>query len=341
MDLFTPIVKTNKLDSRLASILTDENLNSVRSVIQSWASGLELRAQERRKFITEFQQTFDSSFWELYLNAVLVELGFDIDRKRDRPDFVIQKDGAPWFTIEACTSTKGEGDLRDPLEVDHSKFLDDSTLKASSVLKRKHDEYLGIKGSGRYGSLTHVQGRPFIVAFAPHDHLMTVPQNNVAINRVLYGIDQPKKIIDAKGQPSFIVPEFKSITTRRGANIDLGIFTNDSHKEISAVIFSTTATFGKALVTANVDREIRSTWFLAGEDRGEMRWQHSNDYHEHLFDGLHIYHNPYAQYPLDKHIFEHPNICQHTYTPENGMIFDYKDHLVSRHVFHVFQENIE
>ncbi|MCQ8856577.1 hypothetical protein NQU50_31295, partial [Escherichia coli] len=45
--------------------------------------------------------------------------------------------------------------------------------------------------------------------------------------------------------------------------IPLGIFTNDSYKEISAIVFSTTGTFGKAIVQSRVDRYVRYTRFRA------------------------------------------------------------------------------
>ena len=39
----------------------------------------------------------------------------------------------------------------------------------------------------------------------------------------------------------------------------MGIFTKSSHKEISAVFFSTTGTFGKAVAESQIDRLVRST----------------------------------------------------------------------------------
>ena len=54
---------------------------------------------------------------------------------------------------------------------------------------------------------------------------------------------------------------FQLIRKPSGAPIELGIFTNDSYKEISAVIFSTTGTFGKAVVESGVERIVRVTNF--------------------------------------------------------------------------------
>lgn len=44
-----------------------------------------------------------------------------------------------------------------------------------------------------------------------------------------------------------------SIKKNEDTEIPLGIFTNDSYKEISAIVFSTTGTFGKAIVQSRVD----------------------------------------------------------------------------------------
>ncbi|ENO7467478.1 hypothetical protein ACB435_004000, partial [Enterobacter hormaechei] len=158
--------------------------------------------------------------------------------------------------------------------------------------------------------------------------------------------------------------------------LPLGIFTNDSYKEISAVIFSTTGTYGKAVVQSGVDRYVRYTRFRALElndfiasegmkNEGshtrkisnehyvttkrqfynnevvgaDIVMCHSRDYTETHFDGLHVYYNPYATLPLDKSIFPSPEITHNFYDIAND-ISDQRHPdgaLVSRQVFEISQ----
>jgi len=117
----------------------------------------------------------------------------------------------------------------------------------------------------------------------------------------------------------------------------MGIFTNDSHKEISAVFFSTVGTFGKAAVESKIDRLVRSTryrvidktriapgsknWKIGmervqfaaldyllrqreeGSDQiggADVHIQHSSLHRETHLDGLQVYFNPYAEVPFNQ-----------------------------------------
>jgi len=57
----------------------------VRAVLTQWAEGFDDRDG---KFVREFQTTYNSSFWELYLFAVLKHLGIEVDLSFKAPDFV-------------------------------------------------------------------------------------------------------------------------------------------------------------------------------------------------------------------------------------------------------------
>ena len=56
------------------------------AVLESWANGF---VDRDGKFVREFQTTFNSSFWELYLFACLKELGLCVNFSYDAPDFVL------------------------------------------------------------------------------------------------------------------------------------------------------------------------------------------------------------------------------------------------------------
>jgi hypothetical protein len=212
--------------------------------------------------------------------------------------------------------------------------------------------------------LDHVKGNPFVVAVAPFDNHISYAQNNMAINRVLYGIEPPR----ADGSQEKI----NHIINSNGQWIDLGIFTNDSYKNVSAVIFSTTGMFGKAVVQTNFKGMVKATRyrqlsfdkFLNTEGRQSIGSQHikvdsehdlfklrffdgvtvcgsdmhfyaSYKHNESHLDGVHIYYNPYAEIPLDKDFFIANKVTQNYYDIKTKrMICKHSDgSLVSRQIY--------
>ena len=98
----------------------------------------------------------------------------------------------------------------------------------------------------KYADLEHVKGKPFVIAIAPFEQNAFFIQNNQAINLVLYGQRIKTKINENKE----IIAEFVNIDKidkNQNTQLDVGLFTTDKYKEISAIIFSTTATFSKAI----------------------------------------------------------------------------------------------
>ncbi|QGS68292.1 hypothetical protein CV093_05920 [Oceanobacillus sp. 143] len=82
VDLFD--VNRNGIDSKLHSKFNIINsLPQHKNVIQDWSEGFEDRDN---KIIKEFQTTFHSSFWEIYLYAVFKKLDYFIDMSVSRPD---------------------------------------------------------------------------------------------------------------------------------------------------------------------------------------------------------------------------------------------------------------
>ncbi|SMN17294.1 Glycosaminoglycan attachment site [uncultured Candidatus Thioglobus sp.] len=365
VNLFDPIMDEEKLHPYFKEVQVKAGYEKTHDIINEWADGLLDRKGEATKFINEFQSTFNSSYWELYLNKSFKLLGFDIDYTKASPDFNLVNQAGKRISVEAVTSNPSLSPelTLDTSSINEDKFLDESTLKLSGKIRDKHQLYLGDgKKKHPYSSLEHVKGNPFIIAFAPFDRQLSQSQNNTAINRVLYGLEPPT---------SYYEPQtaIKSILNKNGIDIDLGIFTNDSYKETSAVIFSTTGTFGKAValagsasfVTATRLRKMGLVEFLAKEKKGKIgkyvnkisdtydiyseRVYSGNDicgYDVHIcdasdhkethLDGLQIYHNPYAIHPLSVTDFNADEVIQYFYDIQNQtMSILYNDNtLVSR-----------
>lgn len=101
--LFVPQYEKGKLHPNF-KFIHNEKSPFARDLIKEWANGFEDRDN---KFVKEFQTTFNSSFWEIYLFAVLKELGIQVNMEYDRPDFVAE--GESEFVIEATIASHPKG----------------------------------------------------------------------------------------------------------------------------------------------------------------------------------------------------------------------------------------
>ena len=282
MDLFTPRFNDERLHPYFKSLITNEEFKPVQETLTMWSTGLLDRKKESSKFINEFQLSFNSSFWELYLNKAFLDMGFNIDYSKESPDFNLTHSSGRIVNVEAVSSNNKLNENKEyytksaykEIDSKSNENFDFATLKLLGKLKDKKDLFIGINNKKYpYSKLEHVDGNPFVVAIAPFDSHHAFTQNNTLINRVLFGIEPPT--IDENGQPVF--KEISHIAGKDGKNIELGIFTNDSYKEISAVIFSTTGTFGKAVVQSKVkNTTVRSTRYRES-DLGEFISNHGLD----------------------------------------------------------------
>lgn len=351
MDLFEPRLPDEQLHKSFHLIRHDPTYAAVMPVIQSWSVGLIGRSREGEKFVKEFQSTFNSSMWELYINKALIDLGFTTDFSKAAPDFCVTTQEGYRFNIEAVISDRHAiAAVTGSMLVEN--FKNRGALKLIGKLKDKVEIFRGSAGKKRpYASLEHVRDLPFVVAIAPFDSEYSLSQNNELINLVLFGVGEPSLDAHNFGHQKKV----EEIFTPSGAPVKMGIFTNDSFKEISGVIFSTLGTFGKALVESGVDRIVRSNRyrFIEKEEiaAGDPAWSLEDRYYsygklnflktsrwdfgrqvagsdvricasalhrETHFDGLHIYYNPYAENPLDPETFWPDEVTHNFYDIENG-----------------------
>ena len=384
MDLFTPRVKDEQLHPYFKKLITENSYQDVLNTIQNWTIGLSGRKKETDKFIKEFQISFNSSFWELYLNKVFQSLNFKIDYSKESPDFNLIHSSGRIINVEAVTSNNQLSNNKDYYEkkayqetinTKNDESSRDAILKLLGKIKDKKDLFLG-KDNKKfpYSKLEHVKDKPFVLALAPFDNHLSYTQNNILINQVLYGVLPPT--MDQINNTSS--KKINHIINKNGKKIDLGIFTNDSYKEISAIIFSTTGTFGKAISQSKMSNStIRSTRYRIedlnsyitnfGVDKlgfreiklskthtvmitripmddfvfgSDVHFCDSSEHNESILDGLHIYYNPYAEIPLDEDLFNAYEITQNYFDKSTKeMIPIHNDNsLVSRQVFTEYEQ---
>ncbi len=274
-----------------------ERGDAVRNVISGWAEGF---VDRDGKFVDEFQRTFNSSFWEIYVYAALRSLGIEPDMRFDAPDFVCPKVG---LAIEAVIAGHAKGakpewerTTADLTHLDVNARYIAILARLSSALDSKVRLY-----RERYSRLPHMDGLAYVIAvhnFAtPDAHQL----GDVAMQRLLYDVWEEGQFMKNDTVP-----------------LPTGLFLDTRLADVSAVIFSSVATFGKARVLSKsqgtiVVHAIR----IRGNVEPIRIAKPLSSYYESLRDGLRVFHNPFASRPLAEELFE-PDDVREFRVGQNG-----------------------
>jgi hypothetical protein len=189
MDLFVPIVEKKKLHHHFLGTLAP-TAAGVRAVLTEWSEGFHDRD---RKFVREFQTTYNSSFWELYLFAVLKQLGIEVDFSFDAPDFVSANHP---IAIEAAIASHANDDAPEwekTLAVLQNKDLavrrNASIIRLSNALLGKSTAF-----EKRYAALPHMAGRSYVVAISNYGTQDFYLQGDAPMQCLLFDIEKEKVI---------------------------------------------------------------------------------------------------------------------------------------------------
>ena len=318
MDLFTLQVAKEKLHPNFKSVTRKIpsgyvsiglNLEKDRKTLELWAKGFPDRD---KKLVKEFQTTFNSSFWEIYLYKLFSEYNFTFNWEHSSPDFFLSSDGID-FIVEATTANKAtdekpnewdkEETLVNPLNPEaYENYQNNmneanrySIIRLSNGILSKFRKY-----KDNYSKLEHVKNKPFVIAIAPFEQPFFYYQYSRPIMALLYDIyvDEELSYKNPNDYPYPPTVYLNTIEKDNGSEIPLGFFNDDSMKEVSAVIFSCNAVWSKLS-----DKE-KMLLFLTKQGITMEKT------HELIEDGLFVFHNPYAKHPLDKSIFRKDRVCQ-------------------------------
>ncbi|OOF46405.1 hypothetical protein [Rodentibacter trehalosifermentans] len=336
MNLFNLKVPYEQTHPHLKKILETKDIFKM-DVLQDWSKGF-IDRDGKNKFIKEFQTTFNSSFWELYIFAVLRELrrikgnNFNINLDNHAPDFHLPNLN---LAIEATVALNAENDISEdcwlePNELDSITECNiKSIIRLSNSILSKSKKYLN-----SYEKLPHIKNCAYIIAIQdfsqPHSYLGA----NRNIEAILYDyyVDEDK---DRNGT-SLYGESIQQVTKNNGSPIKLGLFNNEEYSHISAIIFNPMATMGKVTALSNDPRNnciFRHLRYNHNSPTPYIEIDKKSTYLEHLFDGMTIYHNPFAKKPLQPTIFEHKKISQiQIVNGEKFGFIPYK-HLLFRSVF--------
>ena len=317
MNLFDRVVPEKDWHPNFRSMILNRNEFDM-DVLLDWANGF---VDRDGNFIREFQTTFNSRFWELYLYAVLKYLRLNVDFSSAIPDFTINQ---PPFCIEAVTSAQAAGNPPEhltysaPIPEDLNVFNLGSILRQANSINAKSKKYLD-----SYCNHQHIADRPFVVALAPFDCPYFMIEAHRPIEAVLFGyyIDEERRIAGKVASLDEAKVYLSAVQKENGAKVPVGIFNNESHKHISAVIYSTLATKGKVRALSGDPSNNSVFTALKYNPDGELPLQEKfqkNDYKEGLLDGLHVYHNPFAEKPLYREIFDKNGVNQVYFNHDSG-----------------------
>jgi hypothetical protein len=316
MDLFTPKVSEKLLHRNFISVLIPRR-KAERDLLQEWANGF---VDRDGKIIQEFQTTFNSTFWEIYLYAAFKEYKFELNWQHQSPDFLVSNHKSQ-IVIEAVTANAADGK---PNEWDKNSSKEELTqlrrfkkLNTEAIIRLSNAIISKVKlYNSKYKNLDHVKGKPFVIAVAPFEQPHFNFQYDRPIKALLYDyyvdedlyLDAPEKY--PYGPPGL---NLGYVSKENGAEINLGLFNDEGMSEVSAIIFSCVATWGKLAamcVNPAMDTTVSSTWAAPPRGAPKKVICSQAEHDETILDGLQIFHNPYAKYPLDPSFFRSNRVVQ-------------------------------
>lgn len=313
MDLLTPLYGPERQHPHFVSLIHPHvGRRYARNELLRWLDGFPNRD---RKFIEEFQITFNSSFWEIYLHAVFCEYGFGFDWRYHAPDFMLSTPACT-FAVEAVTANHANDATPEWAGKWTPEFFDNvefNELNRVAII-RLANAFISKSRlfQDKYAKHAHVQGRPFVLAMAPFEQPGFNLQAYRAIEALLfdYYVDEEEYLANPDAFP--YGPEGRSLGSvekDNGAEIELGLFNSPKFKHVSAVVFSNLATWGKVeAMSGNPDAMVSSV--RSTPDGMVRKVAPASEASEAITDGLRVYHNPFATHPLPKEVFRRDGVVQ-------------------------------
>ncbi len=138
------------------------NREEFQRVILDWADGF-LDRDGRDIFRREFQTTFNSSFWELYLFAVFKNLGWEVDFTKHSPDFYVP---GKYLNIEAVVANAAADDVQEWHKTYEGVANADVLASQSATIERLSNSLNSKVKKYResYQELEHVKNTSFVIA---------------------------------------------------------------------------------------------------------------------------------------------------------------------------------
>ena len=324
IDIFSTIAEADKIHPGFVMIRDYESHTPAKQIISEMMCHF---IDIDGNFVEQFQTTgFDARVWELYLYAYINEADLFLDRSYNVPDFLVSKYGKT-VCIEATTVGRNKNNpsmlLHIPKGISPPKDLEFLT---DHYMPIRFGSALFSKLTKEYWKLPNVKGQPLVFAIADFHDSFSMIFSGTALIQYLYGI-KCDFYSDKKG--NLIITPLKIEKHRAGEKeIPSGFFFQPESEHVSAVLFSASGTISKFNRMGKlVGFGSSNIWMIR---QGTCYNHNPNAAIPHVFsvevdpkkysetwaEGLSMYHNPNAQYPVPEELF--PSIAHHFF--DNGKI---------------------
>lgn len=205
---------------------------------------------------------------------------------------------------------------------DFTKFNVDAAVRLCNSFDGKVRRYRDY-----YSSMPHVSGAPFVIGIAAFDRPMAHFAASRPIIAAIYGIYHDE---EATPPDADRVTSYNVFTAAKSPTVDIpvGLFCDDTYADVSAVVYSSLATWGKIRALADspgAQTVYRSFHPKEGSLLPEVRTRTKSEYREDLMDGLWVLHNPFARYPVPEGVLSHPRVSEVRATKEGKLQFTAPD----------------
>jgi len=269
-------------------------------------------------FIEQFQTNgFQQRLWELLLFAIFESEGFTIMQGHSTPDFELNKDEKTFF-IEATTSnmTGMDKTSKELINVIKHNPSETEQLVAFNKLKDFYIEKVGSslfsKVSKNYQELKWVKGNQLLLAISPiHDEFARQNSDYLLIT-YLYGYEF-SSVEDNHGNLLKVDYVEKNLFEKRNKIKISPFFNTVESKYISGVLFFNDLTIDKFNRMGFINGLTEKMIILRSCDIYDINssrakeifyFLNSDVYKEDWKQGVSIFHNPNALFPLNEKLFD-------------------------------------
>ena len=309
-DLFEIKVGENQINQYFKLLNDSIGLKAAKEVIQEVSYHYK---DIDGNFIEQFQSIngFDSRLWEIYLFCLCREESFSFKQNSYSPDFMIEKLGHE-IAIEAVIvgRKKTNPPQNSSLETKTQREIKEELINEMPL---KFGSPLFDKLKKKYWNLPHVKGKPFIIAIADFHEDMSMTWSFPALTEYLYGIKY-SHYHDKNGKLIIEPSDIKEFTKKTRTKVPAGFFFQPESENVSAIIFSSTATISKfnrmgkqaGLGSLKLNIFRMGTCYNFDENASKPKsyeYQVNEDCNELWSEGVSIFHNPNALIPLNKELF--------------------------------------
>jgi len=318
---FAPRKKHVALHPKI-NFLLDIQYQKERELLQQWIDDFSSPDGEL-KSIDEFQATFHSVFLELYLNQLLRSSGANITTSQERPDFKAQKFNLTYF-VEATVANISDSGKPESERTEKNVYGKNDQVGILNEGISRFRRRISEKSRDFRGYDEEAKTSPFVIAIGDFSQVNYGQGSYYAPLAVLYNAYyDPNDKTDLKifCEDSF-GREYKYKERHGGksqSQFELGFFASEKHKHISALIYTCTLSLGK-LTSLVRNHGIIDKYVCLEREVFRVFRQSGQSPDESLGDGVFVFHNPFAENPLEDSFLNMRGISHVRYLEDEWLI---------------------